>query len=893
MRAPLRRLHGRLRPIAACLALAWAAFQGARVDAQSGVTRATLPNGLRVVIVRDPLAPVATVEDNYLAGGDDTSADFPGTAHAQEHMAFRGCSGVSADQTAAIFAELGGYGNADTQQTVTQYFTTVPAEDVDLALRMDAACMSGIDNAEAEWAEERGAIEQEVSRDLSDPIYNTITRLNQDVFAGTPYAHDALGTRPSFEQTTAATLKAFHDRWYAPNNAVLVVTGDVDPARTLATIREVYGGIRRHPVPAHPAIDLQPVKAETFTLPSNLPYALALVAYRLPGSDSRDFAATRVLTDVLTSQRADLYSLVAAGRALFAEFDLAETYPKASLGFAAAAVPSGSDPSALAATLRQIVAGYAANGVPPDLVAAARRSEAASAAFNRNSIPGLADAWSQAVAVEGRRSPDDDVAAIQRVTVADVNRVARTFLADAGAITATLAPSSSAAPTSSQGFGGTEQTTSAPTTAVTLPGWAAARLAEVHVPPAAPAWTDTHLPNGIRLLVRTVTASPTVTLVGHIRTEPGLQVPKGQEGIAGVLDDLFSYGTTTLDRLAFQKALDDIAASESAGSDFSLRVLSSQFGRGVELLADNELRPALPDEALATVKQETAGYLAGRLQSPGYRADRALRTGLLPEGDPALRDATPDTVSAITLAGVKQFYASTFRPDLTTIVVIGDITPDQARTAIAGAFGGWTGAGPAPVLTLPHVPANAASSHDVPDPTQLQASVVLAEEVGITRYDDAYYALQLGNHVLGGGFYATRLYHDLRQVAGYVYTVDNSLSAGRSRSVYEVTYGCDPPNVDKARALIDRDIEAMRTTPVTPAELQQAKALLLRQLPLQESSEEAVADGAVARADLGLPLDEPHRAAERYAALSAADIQAAFRQWIDPARFVEVVRGPK
>src|SRR5689334_10323774 len=110
-----------------------------RNDILPNITRATLNNGLRVVIIRNPLAPVVTVEENYLAGGNETPSGFPGMAHAQEHMAFRGCEGISADQTAAIYAQLGGLNNADTQQNVTQYFTTVPAADLDIALRIDAS----------------------------------------------------------------------------------------------------------------------------------------------------------------------------------------------------------------------------------------------------------------------------------------------------------------------------------------------------------------------------------------------------------------------------------------------------------------------------------------------------------------------------------------------------------------------------------------------------------------------------------------------------------------------------------------------------------------------------------------------------------------------------------
>src|SRR6201996_6489937 len=120
--------------------------RNAQTSNSNEVTRATLENGLRVVVVRDALAPVATIEDNYLVGADETPAGFPGLAHAQEHMAFRGCSGLTADQIAAIYAQLGGTVNADTQQTITQYFVTVPAKDLEVALRVDASCMQDVED---------------------------------------------------------------------------------------------------------------------------------------------------------------------------------------------------------------------------------------------------------------------------------------------------------------------------------------------------------------------------------------------------------------------------------------------------------------------------------------------------------------------------------------------------------------------------------------------------------------------------------------------------------------------------------------------------------------------------------------------------------------------------
>ena len=383
-----------------------------------------------------------------------------------------------------------------------------------------------------------------------------------------------------------------------------------------------------------------------------------------------------------------------------------------------------------------------------------------------------------------------------------------------------------------------------------------------------------------------------MTVLGSIKSQTELQTPPGKDGVSDVLEGMFSFGTKTLDRLAFQKALDDIAASEAAGPNFNLKVLKADFQRGVELLADNELHPALPLEAFKVVQEQTAQLAEGELATPAYRTQRALAKGLLPAGDPLLRETTPKTVSAVTYEDATAYYAKNYRPDLTTIVVIGDISVEEARATIEKYFGTWKFSGPPPPVVLPAVPASKASAANVPDPSQTQDSVELSQQLEMNRFSPDYYPLQLGNHVLGGGFYATRLYRDLREKAGYVYNVDVVLRAGETRATYSLTYGCDPDNVSKARVMAEGELRAMRDFEVTPTELQQAKALLLRQIPLAEASEDAVAGGMIARSRIGLPLDEPWRAADRYFTMSAADVKAAFAKYVDPSNLVQVVRGP-
>lgn len=857
----------------------------------SDVLRATLANGLKVLIVRNTLAPVVTTEINYLAGSDEAPAGFPGMAHAQEHMMFRGSPDLSAGQLAEITADMGGMFDADTQQGVTQYFFTVPAKDLETALHVEAIRMAGVLDSDELWDKERGAIEQEVAQDFSDPGYVFYSKLLATLFKGTPYAHDALGTKASFDRTTGAMLRAFHKDWYAPNNAVLVIVGDVELQKVLGQVRALFGRIPARRLPSRPAFNFSPAQAQVLHLDTDEPYGTAVIAFRMPGYDSPDYAASVVLADVLSSQRGELYDLVPQGKALSADFSL-NPFRHAGIGFATAVFPKGGDATTLTAEMRRVLADYLRVGVPAGLVEAAKRREVAAAEFQKNSVSGLASAWSQAVAVEGRSSPEEDIEAIQAVTPADVDRVARRYLDMSRAVTAVLTPKASGRPVAAKGFGGKESFAPKEVKAVDLPEWAKKDINRLEVPASTVKPVVYTLPNGLKLIVQRETVSNTVSLYGHIDNRPDVEQPKGQEGVNAVLAQMFSYGTRSLDRVAFQKALDDIAADESAGTDFSLQVLPDRFDRGLALLAENELDPALPEGAFKVVRGQAASAVAGQLQSPGYLAGRALGSALFPKQDPTLRQATPESVSDLTLDDVKRYYRDTFRPDMTTIVVIGNVTPERAKAEVEKYFGAWKARGPKPATDLPPVPPNQPSATTVPDASRVQDQVILAETLGMNRFNPDYYALELGNHVLGGAFYATRLYRDLREETGLVYYVGSGYQIGKTRGVYIADFASDPGNVEKARDLIVRDLQQMRETPVTPAELRQAKTLVLRESSLAEASVDQIAAGIIHREILGLPLDEPTLAARRYIQLTAADVQAAYRKWIDPARLVQVTQGP-
>jgi zinc protease len=876
------------------IALALLAIVGiAHGDSDSeSIVRATLANGLRVIIVRNTLAPVVATSVNYLTGSDETPAGFPGTAHAQEHMMFRGSPGLTADQLADIGSVMGGNFNANTRESLTQYLFTVPAEDLDVALHVEAVRMQDVLDSAADWKQERGAIEQEVAQDLSNPSYILYSKVRTAMFAGTPYAYDALGTRPSFEKTTAAMLKKFHDTWYAPNNAILVVVGDVDPKATLLEVKQLFGTIKPKKLPPRPQIRLQPPQPASFTVDTDRPNGTLMIAMRVPGLDSQDFPALEVLSDVLSNHRFDLYGLVPQGKALDAEF-LLDPLPQAGIAYTSVAFLAGEDPKTIESQVRSILTKAAREGVPADLVDAAKVQERSAAQFQKNSISELASIWSDAVALYGLNSPDEDLQRIEKVTVDDVNRVARKYLDLDHAVTAVMLPRGSGKPvTASAGFGGRESISLGEARPTKLPEWAERALRRVTVPPSTLHPVVSALPNGLTLIVQSEDVSDTISVYGHIRNRPETEEPPGREGISQVLEALLPYGSEKLDRVAFERALDAIGARERAGADFSVQTLAEDFEQGVALLADNQLHPALPQPAMTIIQGQLAQSVEARSHSPGFLTQRSLRQAIFPKDDPSLRTPTAQTVHSLTLDQVKEYYHYAFRPDLTTIVVIGKVTPTQARATIERYFGSWTATGPKPQTDLPPAPPNGPGVIAVPDDSRVQDVVVLAQNLGLTRADPDYYALELGSALLGGGFYSTRLSIDLRKNAGLVYSVSSMLQAGRTRGAYLIEYACDPANVSKAADIAVHEVKAMQTAPATADELVRIKAMLIRQIPLGESSVDEIAHGLVGRADIGLPLDEPTVAARRYVALGGNDVQAAFAKWMRPDDMVRVTQGP-
>ncbi|HET9392685.1 MAG TPA: pitrilysin family protein [Candidatus Rubrimentiphilum sp.] len=854
------------------------------------VTRATLPNGLKIVVVHDSLAPVVTTMLNYKAGSNDQS--IAGLAHATEHMMFRGSQTLSSSQLMDSVDITGGNFNADTQSSITQYFFTVPAQYLDIALRLERSRATGALLSQTQWNDERKAITQEVTQDNSNAFYRLVTKMQATLLAGTPYAKNGLGTVYDFAHTiNHPQILNFYKTWYHPNNAVYIIVGNVDGPATVARIRQLFGDIPAAKLPPREAVNLGPLKTHLYHDFSDQPFTAVLLGYRLPGFTSKDFAAANILSDILNSQRGDLFALTAQGKALGSEFVL-QPYAKVSVGLALMVVPVTTKPEVADGLMRGVIENYRKWGVPADLVQASIRREIAQLEYNATSIEGLATEWSDAVAVQGLSSPDDMIAAYKRVTPADVNRLFRTALASSKSVAAYAVPKNLGKMSAGGGALAKENNSIPPSKHELLPVWARDVLAHLQVPAQTLHPVVTSLPNGLRIIVQPDHSTNTVTVTGDIDNDPQVQEPAGKEGVDSLTGDLFGYGSASRDRLVYQRELDSIAANESGGTSFSLQVLSGDFEHGVQLLADNELHPRFVPQYFDIVKSQEVGSLTGVENSPDHLAAVATAKALYPPGDPAQRFANTTTMSALTLDDVKQYYAAAYRPDLTTVVVVGDVTPARARQVLAKYFGAWTAHGPKPQTEPPPVPPNKASAADIPATGRVQSSVQLIQTSGIKRTSADWPALQVANTILTGGFYSSLLYHDLREVKGYVYYVSSGLSTEKTRSSFSVSYGSDPSKVVPAQQLVVADLTRMQSQPVAADRLLRAKAQLMGEIPITLASYDGVGSILHRYASLDLPLNQNLIDARRELSVTASRVAAAMRKWIRPDDFVRIVTGP-
>lgn len=408
--------------------------------------------------------------------------------------------------------------------------------------------------------------------------------------------------------------------------------------------------------------------------------------------------------------------------------------------------------------------------------------------------------------------------------------------------------------------------------------------------------TRQKLPNDLIWLFSQQSELPLVTLELIIKAGT-LEDPPGKAGLANLTAALLLNGTKTRSSAKIAEELDFMGAhlGASGGDDcatVSLTVLKKDLGPALDLFKDILLNPTFPAAEMQRKVSQIKAALISDEDDPMVVASRAFAKNLygsFPYGHPVR--GTPQGLSAITRADLVAFHRTFYRPNNAVLSLVGDLTPDEARQWVTKIFGGWA-AIPIPPAKLPPIPPLTQRQEVVIDKDISQANIIMGS-LGMARRNPDFYAFQVMNYILGGGGFASRLMDDIRVNRGLAYSVSSSFSPGLEPGPFAVSLETKNASAQEAIDQVVAQMQRIRTQPVTPEELQDAKSYLIGSFPrkMDSMSKRAWLLGYVEV--YGLGLDYPWRYPELIQHLTPADIQQVADKYIHPEKYLLVIVGKK
>lgn len=810
-------------------------------------TERTLPNGLKLYAIRDTSTANVAVQVWYDVGSKADPRGRSGFSHMFEHLMFKATRNLVAEQMDRLTEDVGGYNNASNADDYTNYYQVVPANHLERILFAEADRMGSLVLDPAVFASERDVVKEELrSRVLAQP-YGKLFYLYLPMVSYThhPYARPGIGSIEDLDAATIEDARAFHATWYRPDNAVLVVAGNFDPAQLDRWVDQYFGKIAR-PDRAIPTIKVDEPRRTRATRHTvyepNTPLPAVLMSFQAPSDDHPDAAALAVLEAILSrGDNSRLYQSLVYRDQLAVQASTFVSDAQGPGAFALYAILSGGKSAADGeAAMRRELARLRDEPVTADELAEARNELLTAAIGSRETAEGRALALARGVIVlDNPRAADERLAAIGRVTAADIQRVARAYLRDDGSATVHYLPAEA------KPAGATGDTIAVPATVVTQPLVAppnivvhtSASAADRILPPAPGAPVDVRLPtpvefkldNGMRVVV---VEKRDVPMVSATIIAPGgaAHDPAGRTGTAALAADLLTKGTKTRSATQIAAAIERLGGSigSGAGPDstaISLGVKSDQLAPALDLLADVARNPTFAAEELERARAQSIDGVSVQMKDPAALASMVATRATFGAG-PYGGVTTPTALRAVTRDDVAAVHARDWRPERLTLVLVGDIDQATARAQANRLFADWrpAAAAAAPPQTAP-APAAAAPRVVVVDlPGAGQAGVVLSRPA-ITRADPKFHATAVANAVLGVGF-TSRLNQEIRIKRGLAYGAGSGVDARRMTGPFTARTQTKNESAAEVVALIRAEIDRLAKEPVPAAELATRKAVL-------------------------------------------------------------------
>jgi len=875
------------------MVIAWCAVVHSTAAASNYPSVRKLSNGMRVLIVEDHLAPVVQTNVYYRFGALDETPGKTGLAHGLEHMMFRGTPSLNGDGLSDVVGQLGAVENAETHYDYTNFFFTMPSEKLELALHIEADRMQHLTLAQADWQLERGAVLTELTGDLGAPIGRLEADIRKAAYGSTNLGLPVGGNIGDVESSNVDDLRKYYDEWFAPNNATLVITGDVNTAAAFSLAQKYFQGIPARALPSHRNAQSEPATGKVITMRGDYPFAFLDIVYPFSGDIGGSLAAaSALLPSAINSVRSPFYHALVEG-GLVLRYD---AYPEMTLHTGlfhmSMSITPGHTPAEVRAVVEKTMQEFAQNGPAPELLDTARRDITSQGVYERDSISGLADRVGYSVGYEGFNNPGVDDTEVLRTTRAQVVAAARQYLSKPAIVGQLISERvQSAAPPPKPASAITDDfskraATGAPVeaewvrSALESPLRGTSKVLPVHY----------KLHNGLNVYVQRVTPNPTVYIVGSIEASPRLD-PPGKEGVALLASLLLNYGSNNYSFASRNRLADQLSASIDIGQNFSAYGMARDFPKLIDVLADALRHPVFPSNYLELNRSNFLGIYSRRDSNPGYLAYHGLLELMLPPGDVALREPTVESLRSITRQDIVSYARRYQRPDLTSITVVGDVTPEQVHRIVERSFASWSNEGPTPDVSLAPVPVPQAAQRHIGAVTDT-VTVSLAQPAPPRESPD-YYSLTVLNTILGeSGKFDTRLLQQIRVRRGLVYNVSSSYDAAKYRGFLNFHLSATPANVRPAVALLKAQLRDLQQNGVSQTELDHAKKYIAASTLLHEQSIRGIAEDVANIGASDLPLTYYQTRQANFNRLTAADIQRAAKDYLKPDNLVEVYTGP-
>ncbi|PKP64799.1 MAG: peptidase M16 [Alphaproteobacteria bacterium HGW-Alphaproteobacteria-7] len=872
--------------------------------------RFVLDNGLTVIVHEDRKAPVVGVAVWYNVGSKDEPKGQTGFAHLFEHLMFNGSENAPQDYFQYL-AEMGATDyNGTTNFDRTNYFQTVPRPALERALWLESDRMGYLLGAvtQEKLDNQRGVVQNEKRQGDNQPGGLVFYELLKTLFPeGHPYHHSIIGSMADLDAASMDDVRKWFTDKYGPNNATLVMAGDVSEAEAKVLAEKYFGPIARGPVNTPKAADVPTLAQDVRTVMKDQVAATRVTRYwPAPGITGADLTALNVGTSILgglASSRLDevlvrdeqLAVGVSAGSSNFQRVGLLSV---------SATVRPGVDVAALEARLDELVAQFIAEGPTEDEVRRAATSQLARTIRGLEQVGGFSG---KAVTLANGEVLAGDASfyatqleALAKVTPAEVKDAMARWMTRP-AFTLVLEPGErdaayeEAASVGAGADNASERDRAAETLTVTVerPKPAIDTVAELDFPDLERAT----LANGMKVTYAQRTAVP-ATYVAMSFNAGSAADPAGKRGLESLAMELFDEGTSNLTGQGIAEASERLGANISVGggddrSTFTLSALTANLAPSLDLMRQIMREPAFNPADLERVRTQTVTGIRQAMKSPQGVAVRTLAPELFGADTPYGGVSTVESVSAISRDDLIAFKDSWIRPDNGEVFVISDRPLADIVTELNSAFGDW--AAPAAPKGTKQITAEQVSDGGriilINRPNSPQSFIYGGQVTPLDAGDPAFVAFNSANNALGGDFLA-RLNMNLRETKGWSYGVRGGAQPRENAVIYAISGGVQADRTGDSLAEMLRETDEFLTQKgVTAEELDRTIASAVGRLPGLFETSPAVLREMQNNALYGRPDDYQETLASIYRAQTADSLDAVARASIDTGKFVWVVVG--